>query len=289
MVDGGERNAPCPCGSGKKYKKCCNVISTTPVSSDVIINRVIAYKGNLGRQRERICQEYIATKRTVTQSIKRGLTRDAAAADKTISCFKGCGECCSTYYIAASLQECEAIVYWLYQHDEILLHFLQTITGWQTLFASASDCLDTINQLYGKVVLSQATDEERQTFRSAMHDYESRHITCPFLKNGACYIYEVRPYVCASVVSLSPYEWCRQSHPDHSRMIFLKTELPLAKDMPYFVRPKSGILFAAMPMLVHDILREGYAALSAIPGLEVLRQVAMSDPEVLDVLKRSVL
>ena len=252
---------------------------------NISLNRRIAYIGQVGRGRERFCLEYISTKRAVTQSIEHGLTRDAAAAEKIITCSKGCGECCSTYYIAASLQECEAIVYWLYQHEEALKRFLRTFDTWQAKIADAAKCLNAINLLYGKIILSQATEAEKQAFRSNMNDYESRHITCPFLENGACTIYEVRPYVCACVVSLSPPEWCSLSHPDRKRMEFLKIELPLAKDMPYFIQPKPGILFSAMPMLVYDILSKGYSALADIPGLEILQQLAMNDPEVLAMLR----
>jgi hypothetical protein len=35
-----ERNSPCPCGSGKKYKKCCGaVIAIQPVASPVVSRR----------------------------------------------------------------------------------------------------------------------------------------------------------------------------------------------------------------------------------------------------------
>lgn len=281
-----ERNDPCPCGSGRKYKKCCAATDATRPNDNISINRLIAYKGQVGRRREQFCLEYTVVKKAATQHIEQGLDRDAAAAGKAISCRKGCGECCSTYYIAASLQECEAIVYWLYQHEDVLQRFLQAVKGWQTKVTGAK-CFDTINRLYGRNILAQATEEEKQAFRTAMDEYEGQHVTCPFLADGACAIYEVRPYVCASVVSISPAEWCRISHPDHRSMSYLKTELPLAKDIPYFVQPKSGILLASMPLLVFDILSGGYAALAEIPGLEVLQQMAMSDPEVIEAIRQN--
>jgi len=284
MTTGSERNASCPCGSGKKYKKCCGKANVARLPDNVELNRRIAYQGQVGRRREQFCLEYVATKRAVTKNIEHGLSRDAASLGQPITCRKGCGECCATYFIAASLQECEAIVYWLYQHEEILHHFLGAFENWQTNVAGITESITTINHLYGKNILARITEEEEQAFRAAMTDYEGRHITCPCLIDGACSIYEVRPYVCASVVSVSPAEWCSLSHPDHKRMSYLKTELPLAQDMPYFVRPKSGVLFASMPQLVFDILNQGYNALASIPGLEALPQAAVGDPEVLTVL-----
>ncbi len=47
-----ERNAPCPCGSGQKYKKCClnNGITTTRLSetspSELVTKRVEAFSHN---------------------------------------------------------------------------------------------------------------------------------------------------------------------------------------------------------------------------------------------------
>ena len=281
-----ERNAPCPCGSGKKYKRCCGETGPSAASDPISLNRAIAYRGDIGRRRENFCREYIATKREVTGNIEQSLKQDAAALEKTISCAKGCGTCCNLY-IAASLQECEAIVYHLYQHEAALRHFLQTIDAWRDKIVSISECFSTINSLYGKKILSQATEEEKQTFRTAMDFYETRGIPCPFLVDNACSIYEVRPYVCSGVVSVSPADWCQPSHPEHNSMKYLKNSMRLDKDMPYFVRPDSGVFFGNMPLFVNDILAEGYAALSAIPGLQSLQGLAFSDAEVLAEIRRS--
>jgi len=41
MADKPGRNDPCPCGSGEKYKHCCQGKDTTPRSSKMIIAAVI--------------------------------------------------------------------------------------------------------------------------------------------------------------------------------------------------------------------------------------------------------
>ena len=286
MASGSERNAPCPCGSGKKYKKCCGV-TTVRTDESIEINRLIAYRGQIGRRRKQFCEEYLSTKKAVTQHIEQGLVRDATSLGKSISCRKGCSHCCTTYYIAASLQECETIVYWLYQHEDVMRRFLRTVENWKTQIEPAAECLDIIGRLYGKSIVSQITEEETRIFRTAMDDYESRNISCPFLIDGACSIYEVRPYVCASVVSISPAEWCHPAHPNRQQLSYLKTELPLSQDMPYFVRPSGSMIFANMPQLVHDLLNKGYATLASIPGLEALQQAVMGDSEVLAALRQS--
>jgi hypothetical protein len=35
------RNAPCPCGSGKKYKRCCALkVGQTPLASRIVISMI---------------------------------------------------------------------------------------------------------------------------------------------------------------------------------------------------------------------------------------------------------
>jgi hypothetical protein len=279
-----ERNAPCPCGSGKKFKRCCGNAVQASSTDPRALNRAIAYAGALGRRRESFCREYTAIKKQALENISKGLVEDTAKLGEVISCHCGCSDCCSLY-IAASLQECEAIVYWLYQHGETLDAFLSNIKVWQKNIQAASTSFNTINALYGKKLLSHASDEEKEKFRWAMEEYESQNISCPFLFDNACSIYEVRPYVCAGVVSISPAEWCRSSHPDHRRMKYMKTEIKHEKDMPYFIRPRGGLLFANMPQLVMDILDGGYASLAAIPGLEGIQQQINLDPEVLSIIR----
>jgi Fe-S-cluster containining protein len=281
-----DRNAPCPCGSGKKYKKCCGGASLASNQDPVSINREIAYLGDIGRRREAFCRSYIAAKKEVIRGIEVSLSRDAANLKETITCSKGCGECCSQYYVAASLQECEAIVYWLYQHRDVLLHFLRGFKVWQEGASSVLGPFQTINKLYGKKILGQVSEEEERLFRQAMDVYERRHISCPFLKEGACSVYEVRPYVCAGVVSVSPPAWCLVSHADHNRMRYLKNEMRFEQDMPYFVKMRTPVFFGSMPLLVNNILTEGYATLSVVPGLEGLQQAAFSDPELLSALRK---
>ncbi len=280
------RNDPCPCGSGKKYKKCCGQIEQTGRPDALAMHRAVAYRGQVGQRREAFCRTYISAKETVIRKIEQSLQNQAEAVSQAISCHKGCDECCKLF-VAASLQECEAIVYYLYQHEDALRYFLRSGEVWRERIASIAECFNAINNLYGKNILSRATAEESQAFHAAMDAYQGHDIPCPFLVDGACSIYAVRPYVCAGVVSLSPAEWCRLSHPDHQRMVYIKTEMPLEQDLPYFTRPRSGLFFASMPLLVYDILHQGYAALSTIPGLEALQSEAMADPEVLAVLRHN--
>jgi hypothetical protein len=105
--------------------------------------------------------------------------------------------------------------------------------------------------------------------------------------DNACAIYEVRPYVCARIVAITPAEWCRTGHPRQHEAVHLKAQMQFEKDMPYFEPLKSDCVFSSMPFLVYSLLLEGYKALSAVPGLERLKGEIDSDPEVQAALKEA--
>ena len=281
-----ERNAPCPCGSGKKYKKCCGQTAAPARRDNVAIHRTVAYAGDIGRKREAFCLEYLAVKENYLQKIEEGFEKDTQEMQKPISCFKGCSACCS-YFITATLQECEVIVYHLYQNPQVLAGFLRSFPGWQEQVKKIGKTFNLICQLSNRTILGQETPEERGIFNTESALYAMRRIACPFLAENECTIHAVRPYVCAGVVSVSPPEWCRLDHPQHSDLTFVKTQFPYQDDMPYFVRPKSGLLFANMPSLVNDLLTEGYGVFARIPGLEAMARAIVRDPAVTSTLRQA--
>ena len=48
---------------------------------------------------------------------------------KTITCQKGCYFCCDEF-VEADIQECEAIVYYLYHNESALFTFLKNYPEW---------------------------------------------------------------------------------------------------------------------------------------------------------------
>lgn len=68
-----DRNAPCPCGSGKKYKKCCGSGSVHLFEGE--LNRFeryrdIAYEGSIGREREAFCLNFLERKQKIFKDIE---------------------------------------------------------------------------------------------------------------------------------------------------------------------------------------------------------------------------
>ena len=255
-----ERNAPCPCGSGKKYKKCCGQNQQPDYFS---INRAAAYNGLIGRQREAFCVDYTAFKAAKLAEIDQALKQEVASTGVNISCSRGCAHCC-TQFVVASLQECECIIYYLYKHEKELGHFIRTFGDWRDNILKIESCFRKINDLGEKINLGQATEEDRRLFGEESRVYANQNNPCPFLIEGACSIYEVRPYVCANYFSVSPPEWCQPSHPSTRQAIHMKIGLQLGNDLPYFALPKGDRIISSMPFLVYRILEEGYAALSSV-------------------------
>ena len=79
---------------------------------------------------------------------------------------------------------------------------------------------------------------------------------------------------------MTPCELCRAGHPRQTEAVHLKAQMQYEKDMPYFEPLASDCVFSSMPFLVYRLLREGYDALSSVPGLEKLKDEALADPEV---------
>jgi len=281
-----ERNAPCPCGSSKKFKRCCGQAAVQPLAPDYFkINQAIAYKGELGQLRQAFCEEYASTKKEVIAEIEIKLSQEATERGKPITCHKGCGHCCDVY-IFANLQEAETIVHYLYKHEPVLQYFLQQYPRWKERINTLGATLSRIDQTQEKVLFGVASEEDQREFDNDLSAYTALHNTCPFLKDEACIIYEVRPYACAGVVSINPPEYCAPGHPARAQNSLLKADFQPQNDLPYFLTTTAAINFGCMPALVHQILFYGYSFLSSIAGLEEMQPMALKDPEVITVLAR---
>jgi len=243
------------------------------------LNRAVAYKGAIGRRRESWCIDYTAYKREQIAGVEADLRREVDGAGQAIACHRGCSECCSAY-VVASLQECEAIVYYVYHHQAVLDNYLASYREWGQKIAGAQELADRIYRLQGLALSSPTTPEERAPLYEALSDYMSRGIYCPFLKDGACSIYEVRPFVCAGVVVSSPSEWCRSAHPRHGDVALFKADAHFENDKKYFLELKNNVTYGCMAFMVYTLLRGGYGTLSAMPGLEGLKDDVYRDPEV---------
>lgn len=281
------RNDPCPCGSGKKYKMCCGAEHWSSIQPNKEIdhfklNKEIAYKGKVGRMREEFCKHYIKRKQGAFKAIEQRIIKQTATAGETITCHKGCFFCCSQL-IWAPLQECEAIVYYLYQHESLFIHFLKEYPRWRQEVRKNESLFQRINQLYEKEISTGYVGKYKTTIMEESVCYWAQNILCPFLRDGVCLIYEVRPWMCASVSATTPAEWC--SPLNANKPMLYEVYGPWTKEVPLYGKINSFILFS-LPIGVYNILKGGTSFLSTCPGLETLEKEAINDPEVRPIIQQ---
>lgn len=284
------RNAPCPCGSGKKYKKCCGAVSQTGIvmekETDYFkLNREIAYKGKIGRMREEFCVRYIKHKQQAFKEIRKTQLEIATSKGENITCQKGCSFCC-VQYVDANIQEGEAIVYYLYQNESVLNNFLQVYSTWREKVRDSGDSFKKMIHHWQKAEDTKWKDEE--TLQAGLNEvghYATANIPCPFLHDSLCSIYEVRPYTCASLFATTPAEWCNPSNPNKAR-IYQAIKFDEFNDTSFYYQNLKQPVQSFMPVMVYQKLSYGLIGMPNIPGLENLPDEFMNDPEVRPIIQR---
>ena len=284
------RNAPCPCGSGKKFKRCCgaappaNPVRLKTKIDYIALNREIAYKGKIGKMREDFCRQYITRKQLFLKEIEKDQVDKVAAMGEKITCHKGCSTCCSQY-ILGTLQECEAIVYYLYQHETVLADFLQAYPIWRAKVRENESVFQNIKDVVARCCGEGFAEENNQAYDNANIRFMLQNIPCPFLSKGACSIHEVRPWNCAKPVVTTPSEWCHPSTNVNNEKPNVYVSQLIPEEVPFYFKPKA-LNVLLIHLGVYEILEGGFMWLSDIPGLEGLDKEAMNDPEVKEILPK---
>lgn len=257
--------------------------SNLPTLEQIAISRAVAYAGELGRKREKFCEEYARFKTHKINEIQNLLAKDIESKHLSNTCSRGCSACCSQF-IVVSLQEAETIAYFLYQNEAQLKNFIAALPAWMSNIAKNGAVFHELRRLCRKINDGKATEEDFQKFDAAGRTYAGNDCPCPFLVDRACSIYPVRPFVCANYYSVTPPDLCQVSNPEHHKAVHVKIK-QLGKDFPYFIPVTRNRILHPMPLFVHDILREGFDALAVITGKQELRREMRQDPAVKAILK----
>ena len=282
------RNSPCPCGSGKKYKHCCGDFYQTGVMFYnaekscasvpeylIALHKAAAYLGKAGSQRLDFCKQYIVRKQTGFKQMAADLMRKTVEQKESITCREGCSYCCSQY-ISGTLHEAEAIVNYLYRNETVLDRFLENYATWRSRVNNIEGVFRQLETYFGKLVSEGENEENRSAFEEAGKRYRAENISCPFLNESSCSIYQVRPWCCASIISTTPGEYCFPANNRKPR-IYVSSLRP--KEVPFF-RHTRDLVIVNIPVSVHELLAGGYGWLSGIPGLEGLGNETRSQVDV---------
>lgn len=242
------------------------------------LNRTIAYKGRVGRRREEFCLQYIKHKQAENEEVMSGLIESAESKGETVTCHIGCSFCC-VEQVQASLQECEAIVYYLYKHKRALKAFLRRYPQWSSEVGRHAAIIEKLSQRFNEMVQSEFSEESKQAYLQEGTIYARLSILCPFLNDSKCLIYEVRPWVCANLVATTPAEWCNPTNPNWGRRTVILDYRGSAIKLPFYYEISSNIEAVVMPLMVYGILKGGFRYLSTLIGSDSLEAEALNDPE----------
>jgi len=248
------------------------------------LNKEIAYKGVIGRRRRDFCIDFINRKKTVIREIEQNMVAQIQDNNEAITCCKGCSSCCVAY-IEASLGECEAIVYYLYQDEKALSIFLKQYPKWRADINDYGDLYKRCEQVLSEIRYSKEGEETRQNLADALFLYKIQNISCPFLHDRICTIHEVRPFTCASHYVTTPADWCSPLSPGQPKVYKASIAGDQFDQQFYFgSMNKPEILF--MPMAVYRILKCGFTYLADTINLESLRDDALKDLEVVAAMQQ---
>jgi Fe-S-cluster containining protein len=254
-------------------------------SHSLKLNREIAYQGKIGRRREDFCVNYIRRKKALLSRIQREVFERIEGRTEEITCQEGCSFCC-VLYIEANIQECEAIVYHLYDNHDALSIFLQQYPQWRDRMRQSGDIFERCEQALYDNRNSGENSSTQQALADALLFYKMQNIPCPFLYSELCTIYKVRPYTCANHYVTTPAEWCSPLNPNQPKVYETMMD-DAVFDLTFYYHGLSKPLITLVPLTVYAILNSGFSYLCRVTGLEGLEYEVMNDPEIIKILQDS--
>jgi Fe-S-cluster containining protein len=217
------------------------------------------------------------------QKIKQDQLEYVKARGASITCGAGCSFCCQAVYIGASLQECEAIAYYLSRHELQLASFLNKYQGWRDVVTQGGDRFLDCERFFSDMLSKGNSPEKERRFQQLLRRHTKQGISCPFLFDNLCSIYEVRPSNCAGFFVTHSPEKCRPR--EYYEPKFNLTAIDdVLYDTSFYYKSLAYPAMLYMPVAVFRLLEEGFSYLAKFPGIEGIEKNAMADPEVQDVV-----
>jgi hypothetical protein len=252
------------------------------ISNSIKYNQKLAYSGEAGKRRAEYCIHYYKFKRTLIEEISEEQRSTASKQNQTITCHKGCAYCCGQL-IQASLGECELITFYLYQNENALCTFINTFPVWLQ-HAQIYPVFHLIGEAQQDRLNGRMNDASLEQVSKALRSYWELQIPCPFIFDNACSIYEVRPWACTSVVSVSPSNWCDPTLKKQAKTLFTKMSPDIHLHF-YDENTSPNLPVLNMPVTVYRILTEGIKYYLDFPWLHSLYQEFLSDDMVAKIIR----
>ena len=164
------RNEPCPCGSGKKYKKCC--IDTNDNSQISTLPDTRAQRAwEVYIEIDKICEMY-------------------RNQNPNHPCAVGCTECCSQP-ILVHPEEFSLIQVGINELDDTTLNIISNKTS--SYFEHIDNRIPNFIHLLNYLT---KTTNWRENVTHIIDELEQINLPCPFLLDNKCVIYDCRPLIC---------------------------------------------------------------------------------------------
>lgn len=154
----------------------------------------------------------------LSNSISELARRNEEKAGRQISCREGCSACC-WQAVAIAPAEARRISEWLAERPE--------------------ECQTVLHERFRKAAARLEDSGIAQSLRAASHRlsreatlelglrYSALSIPCPFLEDGRCSIYAIRPMRCREYMVVSPPEHC--AHPETNEIVGVKPPVLLSR------------------------------------------------------------
>jgi Fe-S-cluster containining protein len=213
-----------------------------------------AHAGQYGMWRRQFCRDYSRVLNQILAERHRLFLETIEAKGETITCRKGCANCCCQH-IEAYLAHGIYIADYLYANEKLLHVFLKDYEHWYSIAGPVSGEID---------LLQHQAAAELKKFDSwwflvspLLKRYFRLATPCPFLKDGACAIYSVRPGCCASHYSVNPPELCSVNNVEGSPTYDLILRESDQQKLGALAPAELFIYQMTMPVLVYRLLTEG--------------------------------
>ena len=248
-----------------------------------IIREEEAYAKRIGNERREFCIRYIDRKSDSYRRIQQGILTQIDPVGETIRCHKGCFVCC-VLYVEANLQECESIAFYLYQHLDVMEFFLSQYEAWKGRMRSLGTPFSRCEEVLHEEREGKISQRDQAMLLDALSHYHEQDIPCPFLRDGECSIYDVRPFICVNHYVTTPQDWCRASNwcnPmfPHRPKIYMTEIDDLLYDRSFYHRELTRPVIGFMPTLVYRILTEGLSYVAARAGFDDLAPSSWTEVE----------
>jgi len=180
-----DRKAPCPCGSGKRYKSCC-------------------YARHRGLDEARRAAR--AGHQVVDGVLRVFLPLVESRGEHKIACGPGCSACCNNF-VRASAAEALLVADWLDQPEQaaIRARFVAKLPAWRE---RAGDEARAVEALLAAHAGTPPDGPAYEDYKRAARDYARKANPCPLNEAGRCEIYPVRPTICRAVHVVDTADFC---------------------------------------------------------------------------------